>query len=151
RWLQELLADDGSGWTLNDITMRSGSFFLDSPRAAVFSLSQGRERRKAEDGGEVNYFVYELKRKLIPERAGTFALGPAVVKGSFVDGMEGGSYTGRRLVAVARAIYLEVRDVPEPRPATYCGGVGDYRFTASARPTALRVGDPLTLTLEVER
>ena len=65
--------------------------------------------------------------------------------------MEGSSYTGRRLVAVAPAVTVEVREVPAPRPATYCGGIGNYSLAASASPTALRVGDPLTLTLAIER
>ena len=46
---------------------------------------------------------------------------------------------------------MEVREVPVPRPATFCGGIGNYRLAASASPTALRVGDPLTLTLDIER
>ena len=46
---------------------------------------------------------------------------------------------------------MEVREVPAPRPATFCGGIGDYRLAASASPTALRVGDPLTLSLAIER
>ena len=150
RWLEKLLAEDGSGFTLNDVTTRSGSFF-EGPRLAVFNLYQGRESRKGLDGRPVNYFVYELKRKLTAEKAGTYALGPAIVKGSFVEGMEGSSYTGRRLVAVAPAVPVEVREVPAPRPATFCGGIGNYRLAASASPTALRVGDPLTLTLDIER
>ncbi len=150
RWLEKLLAEDGSGFTLNDVTTRSGSFF-EGPRLAVFNLYQGRESRKGLDGRAVNYFVYELKRKLTAEKAGTYALGPAIVKGSFVEGSNGSNYTGRRLVAVAPAVALEVREVPLPRPATFCGGIGDYRLGASASPTALRVGDPLTLTLQIER
>jgi hypothetical protein len=150
RWLEKLLAEDGSGFTLNDVTTRSGSFF-EGPRLAVFSLGQGRESRKGLDGRPVNYFVYELKRKLTAEKAGTYALGPAIVKGSFVEGVEGRTYTGRRLVAVGPAVPVEVREVPVPRPATFCGGIGNYRLAASASPTALRVGDPLTLTLDIER
>jgi len=150
RWLEKLLAENGSGFTLNDVTTRSGSFF-EGPRAAVFSLFQGRETRKGLDGRPINYFVYELKRKLTAEKAGTYSLGPAIVKGSFVQGMEGRSYAGRRLVAVAPAAPVEVREVPVPRPATFCGGIGNYRLAASASPTALRVGDPLTLTLDIER
>jgi len=46
---------------------------------------------------------------------------------------------------------VQVGDVPVPRPATFCGGIGNYRLAASATPTALRVGDPLTLTLDIER
>ncbi len=152
RWLEKLLAENGSGFTLNDITMRSGAFsFFDGPRAAVFSLYQRRESRKGLDGRPVNYFVYELKRKLTAEKAGTYPLGPGIVKGSFVEGMEGTTYTGRRLVAIAPAVSVEVREVPVPRPVTFCGGIGDYRVAAFANPTALRVGDPLTLTLDIER
>jgi hypothetical protein len=150
QWLQKLVADNGIGFTLNDITMRSGSFF-DGPRAAVFNLLQAREHRKGLDGKDVNYFGYELKRKLIPEKAGTYTLGPGVVKGSFADGMQGSKYIARRLVAIAAAVPVEVREVPVPRPATFCGGIGKYRVTASAGPTALRVGDPLTLRLDIER
>ena len=150
RWLEKLLAEDAVGFTLNDITMRSGSIF-DGPRPAVFGLFQGREQRKGRDGQDVNYFVYELKRRLIPEKAGTYTLGPGVVKGPFVDGNKGGRYTGLRLVAVAPAVTVEVRDVPSPRPATFCGGIGSYRVTAVASPNALRVGDPMTLRLDIER
>jgi hypothetical protein len=150
RWLEKLLADNGSGFTLNDLSTRSGSIF-DGPRLAVFNLYQGRESRKGLDGHSVNYFVYELTRKLTAEKAGTYRLGPAVVKGSFVAAMQGSSYAGRRLIALAPVVPVEVRDVPVPRPATFCGGIGNYRLAASANPTALRVGDPLTLKLDIER
>ena len=85
RWLEKLLAEDGIGFTLNDITMRSGSFF-EGPRRGGFWPFSGARAAEGRDGEEVNYFVYELKRRLIPEKAGTYTLGPAVVKGSFVDG-----------------------------------------------------------------
>ncbi|MGC8640935.1 MAG: BatD family protein, partial [Isosphaeraceae bacterium] len=152
RWLQKLLAENGSGFSLNDLTMPSGMFSIfEGPRAAVFNLSHGRERRKGLDGQTANYFVYELKRNLTAEKAGTYTFGPALVKGSFVSGTQGNSYTGKRLVAVAAAVRLDVRDVPEPRPPTFCGGIGNYRVAASAHPTSLRVGDPLTLSLDIER
>jgi hypothetical protein len=150
RWLEKSLADDGVGFTLNDLTTRSRSFF-DSQSAAIFNLAHGRAGRKTRDGKIVNYFVYELTRKLTAEKTGTYALGPAVIKGTFADGTQGDTYTGRRLVAIAPAVRVEVREVPTPRPATFCGGIGNYGLTASASPSALRVGDPLTLKLEFER
>lgn len=150
RWLEKLLAENGVGFTLNDITMRTGSLF-DGPRAAILNLYRGRESRMGLDGEKVNYFVYELKRRLVPEKAGKYVFGPAVVKGTFVEKSDGRSYTGRRLVAVAPVRSLEVRDVPTPRPVTYCGGIGKYAVSASASPQQLRVGDPLTLTLDIER
>ena len=150
QWLQKLLSDNGGGFTINDVTMRSGSFF-EGPRPAVFGLPHRREHRKGRDGKDVNYFVYELKRRLIPEKAGTYQLGPGVVRGSFVDGMDSGRYLAHRLVAIGAAVPVEVREVPTPRPATFCGGIGTYRVSASASPAALRVGDPLTLRLDIER
>jgi hypothetical protein len=150
RWLQNQLSDDGVGFALNDFTVRSISIFGEAP-AAVFKLSRGREARKGLDGQSVNYWVYELKRTLTAEKAGTYTFGPAPVKGAFVSGRDGSNYTGQRLVAIATATQIEVRDVPTPRPATFCGGIGNYQLVASAKPTALRVGDPMTLTLEIER
>ena len=150
RWLEKLLAENGSGFTLNDVTTRSGSIF-EGPQAAVFNLFQGRESRPGRNGLPVNYFVYELKRRLTPEKTGTYTLGPAIVKGAFVGGTDGQSYTGRKLVAIAPAARVDVREVPTPRPATFCGGIGEYRVAASASPAELRVGDPLTLTLDIER
>ena len=147
---------------LNEVRTRSSSFLKDTASGGSFSLAvtarRRRDRQKGLDGRPVNYFVYELSATLPPSPeapprpARTFTpLGPAIVKGSFVDGMDGRSYTGRRLVALAPAASVEVREVPLPRPATFCGGIGDYRLAASANPTALRVGDPLTLTLDVKR
>jgi hypothetical protein len=150
RWLEKLLAENDGGFTINDLTTRSGSFFGGS-QPAVFNLYRGRESRKALDGHSINYFVYELKRRLTAEKPGAYAFGPAIVKGHFVDGTSGGSYIGRRVVVIAPAVPLEVREVPAPRPATFCGGIGEYRLTSSANPATLRVGDPLTLTLDFER
>jgi hypothetical protein len=149
-WLQPLLAENGIGFTLNDVTTRSSSIFS-GPQLAVFDLYKGREVRNGLDGEPVSYFVFELTRKFVPSRSGTFTFGPAIVKGTFVSGVEGDQYTAKRLVAMAPAVVIEVRDVPSPRPATYCGGIGEYRIAASAGPTKLRVGDPLTLTLVLER
>ncbi|HVA47902.1 MAG TPA: BatD family protein [Pirellulales bacterium] len=149
-WLEGLLANDGTGFTLNNVTQRSGSFF-DGPRLAVFNLYQGREGRAGLDGKEIEYFVYELRRALTPNKAGRYQLGPAVVKGTFVDGNAGSRYSARRLVAVAPAVTVEVREVPTPRPPTFCGGIGNYHVSASAHPTTLRVGDPLTLSLDIQR
>ena len=137
RWLQKLVAENGSGFTLNDITTRSSGFFGGS-QPAVFSLYSGREIRKGLDGRTINYFVYELKRKLTAEKAGTYAFGPAIVKGSFVDGLEGGTYTPKRVVAIAPLVPAEVRDVPVPRPRRTAA---ESAITAWRRPPApLRCG-----------
>ena len=150
QWLQPLLARDGIGFTLNDVSARSGSFF-DGPRLAALKLSKGRQTRDGLDGDPVRYHTYELTRTMTPEKTGVYELGPATVKGTFVSGIDKDELIGRRLVAIAPAVSIEVKEVPSPRPPTYCGGIGEFQVSASANPLKLRVGDPLTLTIELQR
>ena len=150
-WLQPLLSESGIGFTLNDVSTRSGSFFASS-QSAVFDLSKDRVARSTKGGGVAKeYYSYELTRTFTAEKTGNYSLGPAVVKGSFVSGTRRNEYVAKRIVAIGPTIEVEVKDVPSPRPASYCGGIGEYVWHASASPQKLRVGDPLTLTLEVER
>jgi hypothetical protein len=149
-WLQPLISPDGSGLTLNEISASTGSIFGNS-RPAVFDLSKGRETRNGLDEKPVDYFVYELSRRYTAEKPGPYAFGPAMVKGRFVAGEQQAEFVGRRIVAVTPAVTVEVREVPSPRPASFIGGIGEYHVAASASPSKLRVGDPLTLTLEFAR
>ena len=149
-WLQPLMSQNDSGFRINEISASSGSFFGGS-RPAVFGLPQARETRNGLDGQPINYFSYELTRQFTPEKTGRYEFGPALVKGTFVDGVNGREYQGRKLVAIAAAVFVEVREVPTPRPATFTGGIGEFLVAASANPVRLRVGDPLTLNLEFAR
>lgn len=149
RWLQPLLTTDGMGFTINDVPLRTG--FLTERSPAVFSLPKRRETRKGLNGQSIRYFVYELSRTFTPEKTGEFTFGPASIKGQFVTMTTGNNYTAKRTFANTEAITVEVRNMPTPRPATYCGAIGDYKVRASATPTKLRVGDPMTLTIEIER
>ena len=149
-WLQPLMSQNDAGFRINEISASSGSFFGGS-RPAVFDLPQARETRNGLDDQPINYFAYELTRQFVPEKTGRYEFGPALVKGTFVEGLNGQEYQGRKLVAVAPAVSVEVREVPSPRPATFTGGIGEYLVAASANPVRLRVGDPLTLNLEFAR
>lgn len=146
-FLRTKLSKSGIGFTLNDYSTQGVSLF-DSPRKAVFDLNSGRETRQDLDGNDVEYFVYELTRSFVADRTGTFTFNNASVKGVFVTGEKEGEYQGRRIVALAPSIVVEVKDVPSNRPGNYTGGIGKYQISASATPTSLRVGDPLTLSLE---
>jgi hypothetical protein len=146
-FLRTKLSKSGIGFTLNDYSTQGTSLF-DSPRKAVFDLNSGRQTRKDSAGNEVEYFVYELTRSFVADRTGIFAFDNALVKGVFVTGKQEGEYQGRRIVAIAPSIGVEVKDVPSDRPGNYNGGIGQYQMSASATPTSLRVGDPLTLSLE---
>ena len=149
-WLQPLMSQNDAGFRINEISASSGTFFGGS-RPALFDLPQTRETRNSLDGQPINYFAYELTRQFVPEKTGRYEFGPALVKGTFVDGQNGKEYRGRKLVAIAPAVSVEVREVPSPRPATFTGGIGEYLVAVSANPVRLRVGDPLTLNLEFAR
>jgi len=143
-WLNKFITHTGVGFTLNALTVNAFEY-------AVFSLQTGREIRSGMDGGKISYFVYELKRTFTPEKAGSHRFGPASIKGHFVDSVSGQRFNAKRLVVSSDPLTVDVADVPEPRPATFCGGVGSYDISAAATPATLRVGDPLTMTLEVRR
>ena len=149
-WLQPLMSQNDAGFRINEISASSGTFFGGS-RPALFDLPQTRETRNSLDGQPINYFAYELTRQFVPEKTGRYEFGPALVKGTFVDGQNGKEYRGRKLVSIAPAVSVEVREVPSPRPATFTGGIGEYLVAVSANPVRLRVGDPLTLNLEFAR
>jgi hypothetical protein len=146
QWLNKLLVDTGRGFKINDMTLPDDFPMFNERRYAVFSLYTGREKRKASDGTEINYFVYELKRTYTAQKKGVYTFGPASVRGTFIDGA-----AQRRVFAIADEAKVEVRGVPNPRPETFSGGIGAHQVVASAAPQALRVGDPVTLILEVKR
>ncbi len=136
-WLQPLLARNNAGFSINEVSGRSGSLF-EPQRLAIFDLATGREKRSGLDGATIDYYVYELDRKFVSEKAGNYTFGPAVVKGTFAS----------RIIAIASPARVEVSEVPSPRPANFTGGIGSYRVSANATPNKLRVGDPMTLNLQ---
>jgi len=135
-WLQPLLSQTNVGFSINEVSGRSGSIF-ERQRLAVFDLIKGQETRNGLDGVPKDYFVYELDRTFGSERTGSYTFGPAVIKGTFAT----------RIIAIAPPVKVEVLEVPTPRPANFTGGIGNYRVTANATPDKLRVGDPMTLNL----
>ena len=145
-WLQPMLATNNVGFTINGVDADSGSLFR--TRLAVFDLSKGRQKRNGLTGTAIDYFVYELDRNFVAEKPGTYRFGPATVKGTFATGLSGREYDATRIVAIAPAISIEVLEVPTPRPNSFIGGIGNYVVSTSATPTKLRIGDPMTLTLQ---
>ena len=136
-WLQPLLSTTNVGFSINGVSGSTGSIF-ERQRLAIFDLRNGQETRKGFDDSTKDYFVYELERTFVSEKTGSYTFGPAVIKGTFAT----------RVIAIAPPVKVEVSEIPSPRPANFTGGIGDYKVTASATPTKLRVGDPMTLNLQ---
>lgn len=148
RWLQNLLSDQGYGFSINDFSSRSG-FMFDGPRVALFDLVRGKETRTLENGEVAQFFRYEISQTFNAVRSGTYAFGPATVRGTFVVDSRGREYRGQKIAASAKPITITVAEVPSPRPDNFLGGVGKFTANVEVSPKEARIGDPMTLTLEV--
>ena len=96
-----------------------------------------------------SYYAYVLhKDALFPLEAGTKNLGALTA-----DVVPAGSLFARTRAQTVRsaAVAIEVKELPsEGRPARFApGNVGQWRIEASARPTAVAVGQAFTLVVTV--
>jgi hypothetical protein len=126
----------------------------------------GEKGRETLQGKE--YLTIRFRKILIPRKAGRAPLPRATVSCNAVVGLQGRRagpmddafddfFFGRRKQAVTRKFVtpsnepvLNVLDLPaSDRPAGFSGLVGRYAIHASAAPTEVRVGDPITLTVRV--
>ncbi len=127
-----------------------------SVRSAIRTDSEGDERA---------YFVYEMKKTIWTDKAGQFDPGhiSILVKyptevGRVRDPFDFGFFSSRRLgVTKTKPLIqkplvgpIEVKPIPvEGQPAHFSGAVGQYSFNVTAKPTAVSVGDPITLSLTI--
>jgi hypothetical protein len=118
--------------------------------------------------GGKEYATITFEKVLIPVTSGDVIIEPATVACSALTGYErrrslfdddffGNDLfgTGRRgvyetVVVPSNSLSLSVLALPsEGRPANFAGHVGEYKIKASAAPTEVNVGDPITLTLSL--
>ena len=115
----------------------------------------------------VTYATLEFSMVVIPRRAGSFVIPEFVVacesasgrvsrRDFFDDFFRDDFFSFRRgeiekFVVPSNKLSLLVRDLPsEGRPPGFAGHVGEYRISASAEPTEVNIGDPITLTVTLE-
>ncbi len=103
------------------------------------------ERRRNVDGVDETWYAFDFAGDFIADRVGPLDFNEVEV------GLAYPTRTGtRNLRAKARSTPVEVLPIPQQgRPANYNGAVGLYDITTGARPTSVRVGDPIELTIEV--
>lgn len=56
----------------------------------------------------------------------------------------------RKIIVKSQQVTLKVLPLPEGKPASFSGAVGDFRMHASATPTDGAVGDPIAVELFIE-
>ena len=106
--------------------------------------------KRIEKNGK-RYREYTLKLDYTPTKEGEFTFGPLTFKGPVIGDVRDGRAELSEIYTIGPAV--TVRVVPPPdkgRPDSFIGSVGKgMKATASLDTQRCKVGDPLTLTLEV--
>lgn len=121
------------------------------------------------------YDVLEFRTSIFGTKPGDYRLGPAEIKcnvmirksmprsASMADDFFGDDpyrnpfaddfftrYERHPMELKSKDVQLGIQPVPvSGRPADYSGAVGDYQFVYTASPTKLKVGDPVTLKMDI--
>jgi len=104
--------------------------------------------------------LLSFSKILIPKRSGKITIEPASVSADVAvgrsrsqdpfDSFFGSQVRYRRFMVTSELLELEVLPLPEQdMPAQFYGLVGQYTISASATPTKVNVGDPITLTVKI--
>ncbi len=131
----------------------------------------GEPRRGQQTLGNVSYQVLEFRTVIYPTRTGDLTLGPAklganiMIKNSRREDATGqmgdifgedifdnflGRYETKTIMLESANIGIKILPLPqEGRPAYFSDGVGKYNFEMTVSPTAVKVGDPLTVRMRI--
>jgi len=101
--------------------------------------------------------VISFSKVLIPKRPGLIELDPVTISAEMAVGrvrtddlFNPYRMKYERVAAQSKPVELEVLPLPPTgKPAQFYGLVGRYTISASAAPTKVNVGDPITLTIRV--
>jgi hypothetical protein len=138
------------------IDPRAKQFRLSAKISEPVFVTQARTVHK----GKSSYSL-SFSKILIPKRPGQIEIEPATVSADVAVGRVRsrdrffGDFFGarseyKRFMVSSEAIELAVLPLPQDdKPAGFYGLVGRYGISASATPTKVNVGDPITLTIKV--
>ena len=141
-------------FTLNDYKQRGMSLDLFDFGGDPFAARPIQFRippKKVQRGG-TNYWEYAVSLDYMPTAEGDYTFGPVTVKGAIVVGARNdGSAQMDEVFVVGPAVTVRVVPPPEEgRPDYFVGSVGkSMRAAASLDTSRCKVGDPLTLTLDI--
>jgi hypothetical protein len=149
---------------LRDDVQNFGNFQITSSPTDGFNAGKTTElqnqRRRVQVGNRV-YTEIPLALPLTAIRAGALTLGPFTASAVVVlpSQNQGGDpffrqffNQGEQQQINLATEALNIQSLPLPaqnRPANFSGAVGQFSFTASAGPTTVTVGDPITVRVQV--
>jgi hypothetical protein len=118
--------------------------------------------RGREQIGNSIYNVYSFVMTIAPAKAGKLTLGPASVdmeirvqapgrrRDPFEEMFGGGGFQRKALTATSEAVTINALPLPTQNvPPSFNGAIGNFQIFASASPTNVSVGDPISLQLQV--
>ena len=168
-WTSE--AGSVGNFQFNVPALGSGLFYVEDTDESL--QSRNRNSRKV-NGLPVTLFQRQIKHNgvdslevffnkvLIPKQSGSIEIKPATIsadiaegparrrRNSLFDNFFAAPRQYKRFVARSKPAMLEVLPVPtEGKPEDFYGLVGEYTIAASATPTEVNVGDPVTLKIKI--
>ena len=149
---------------LRDDVQNFGNFQLTGASTDGFSAGKTVElqnqRRRVQVGNRV-YTEIPLAVPLTAVRTGSLVLGPFTASAVIVlpSQNQGGDPFFRQsfnqgeqkqITLASETVSVESLPLPEPnRPASFSGAVGDFTMTATAGPTTVTAGDPITVRVQI--
>lgn len=153
-----LTLSESDMWSLVDLDGSEFGAFTGALRELALQRRRPWGREIELDGR--TYYQYDLTARVQPMRAGPPDLGDLRISMRYPTGLRAGrdffgrveySLGGTRPISAAPLIEpIEVRPLPEEgRPASFTGAVGEFSIAATAAPTRVSVGDPITLSIQI--
>ena len=163
------ISADIGDFQFNIPALTSGDFYIEEPdvsnqQAKEYDLGNGiivrvSQYRTTHNGKDS--ILLSFSKILIPRNSGEIAISSASVsadvavgrvrsRDGFFDNFFGSRKDYKRFMVSSQPLNLTVLPLPEEgKPSGFYGLVGQYTISASATPTKVNVGDPITLTIKI--
>lgn len=163
-WIKQYLDRRNNFGTATDmqscIDFRNSSWGLFGELLEDLRRLPVRHGQRTDAGGvEHQYYVYQLRRTVWPEKTDLLDLGNISIIVRYplrVDRdrtfffSEARVTRARPVIAAPEMDPVVVKPIPTPgQPPWFNGAVGRYQFAVTAKPTEVRIGDPITLTMSL--
>ena len=136
---------------------------VSDPQAKLYRLRTGMTvmvNKYRVEHNDKDAILVTFSKILIAKRPGRIAMPPASVSAAVAvgrvrsrdpfDSFFGTRTQYKRFIVYSEPLELEVLPLPdEGKPAEFYGLIGQYTISASAAPTTVNVGDPITLTIKI--
>ncbi len=150
---------------VRDDVQPNGNFQMTSSPTDGFNagkITEQRNQRRVQIGNHV-YTIIPLALPLSAVKTGSLALGPFTATISVLQGSHEGDpfaqlgsrspfFHGEQKQVTLATEALNIESLPLPQqnqPANFSGAVGQFDLAASAGPTTVTVGDPITVRVQV--